>query len=47
MRCKLPVICVGFDSKRYSKLLEPTLVSPTKDNPSELVVNPTWVTMPI
>ena len=47
IRCKVPVTWVGFDSKRYSKLLEPTVVSPTKDNPSDVVVKPTCVTIPI
>ena len=41
-----PVICSKFDFKLYSKLLEPTLVSPKKANPILLVVNPTWVTIP-
>ena len=45
--CNFPVTWFKLLSNRYSKLLEPTVVSPTKDNPSELVVNPTWVTIPI
>ena len=44
--CNLPVTWVGFDSNKYSKLLEPTLVSPTNARPTELVVKPTWVTIP-
>jgi len=47
IRCRVPVTWVGFDSKRYSKLLEPTVVSPTNDNPSDVVVKPTCVTIPI
>ena len=42
-----PVICSKLLSKEYSKLLEPTLVSPTKDNPFVFVVRPTWVTIPM
>ena len=45
-RCRVPVICVGFDCKRYSKLLDPTVVSPTKANPLVEVVKPTCVTIP-
>ena len=45
--CNLPVTWVGFDSSKYSKLLEPTVVSPTNARPIELVVSPTWVTIPI
>ena len=45
--CKVPVTLSKLLSNKYSKLLVPTVVSPMKDNPSEVVVKPTWVTIPI
>ena len=42
-----PVIWLKLLFNEYSKLLDPIFVSPTKDNPSVFVVNPTWVTIPI
>ena len=44
---RIPVTWSKLLSIEYSKLLVPTLVSPTKDNPFVFVVNPTWVTIPI
>ena len=45
--CKVPVTWSKLLSNRYSKLPFPTVVSPTNANPSEVVVNPTWVTIPM
>jgi len=43
----LAVTWSKLDFKLYSKLLDPTLVSPTNDNPIELVKSERWVTIPI
>ena len=43
----VPVTWVKLLSKEYSKLLDPTFVSPTNDKPFEVVVNPTCVTIPM
>ena len=43
----LDVIWLKLLLKEYSKLLEPTFVSPTNDKPDVFVVKPTCVTIPI
>ena len=45
--CSFPVTWSKLLSNLYSKLLDPTFESPKKASPSEEVVNPTWVTIPI
>ena len=43
----VPVTWSKLELKLYSKLLDPTFVSPKNARPVELVVSPTWVTIPI